>query len=236
MKKFILILLLFIPSIIFGQNDEQINKFKQLSANIKLDIWDKESSDKTIKIENVSYEQIPKSIDFRGTVVECLKWTDKLGDNLLIQSVSGHIPINDEEDEDKWELYVYLFRKEVNETSYKKIWKIYDYNLCFGVDWYAGFIPHATTITDIDKNGIAEISIPYVLICRGGMDPGTMKIIMYEGDTKYAIRGETMISCNSNNPYGGDYTLTDNLKEKLAFRNFLIKRWEINKCENERFY
>ena len=48
--------------------------------------------------------------------------------------------------------------------------------------------------------GVAEISIPYVSICRGGMDPGVMKIIMYEGSTKYALRGSTMLMCKSEHP------------------------------------
>lgn len=232
----ILILLLFVSSSMLGQTNSSIDKFKQLSASIRLGIWDSENSDTGIKIDRVSYEEIPKTIDFRGTVVECLKWTDSLGENLLIQSVSGHFLVNEEESDDKWELYAYLFRKGKDETAYKKVWRMYDYNLCFGVDWYAGFIPHATTITDIDGNGITEVSIPYVLICRGGVDPGTMKIIMYEGNNKYAVRGKTMILCDSEYAEGGAYTVSENLKGKPDFKSFLIRRWDIHKCEDDSFY
>lgn len=235
MSKY-LVLLLFasVSTTLFGQSNSQEDKFRQLSAKVKMRIWDKNNSDKTMNIEVVKYDDIPKYLDFRGTIVECLKWTDGLGDNLLIQSLTGYFIGNEEED--KWEIYAYLFRKEKEKTIYKPVWRIYDYNECFGVDWYAGFIPAATTITDVNHNGIAEISMPYVLICRGGMDPGTMKIIMYEGDTKYAIRGKTMIYCGGEYPYGGNYELSDNLEKETKLKNFILKQWNTHKCEDERFY
>lgn len=243
-KYIIPVLLLTMANAVWGQADLPEDKLKRLTASIQQGIWDEENSDGTIHIEYVSYDEIPKYLDFRGTVVECLKWTDKLGDNLLIQSVTGYFPWRDYDDGnstsyieyDKYELYAYLFRKNTGETVYKQVWRVYDYNECYGVDSYTGFIPHATTITDIDKNGISEISMPYVLICRGGVDPGDMKIIAYEGDSKYAIRGSTMPLCNSENPYGGEYSLSNNLKEKEPLRNFLIRRWESQKCEDGRFY
>jgi len=68
------------------------------------------------------------------------------------------------------------------------------------------------------------------------MDPGVMKIIMYEGATKYALRGSTMLMCNSKNPYGGEYKPTDNLKNNKPFMKFLQKHWDRNKCENRKYY
>lgn len=242
--KYIIILLLLSPITIFAQSDSNIKYFKELKASLFLNIWDKANSSNSIKIDTISYDDIPKDIDFRGTVVETLKWNDKLGDNILIQSVSGWFPWKDYDNtdstsyimQDKWEIYAYLFQKKEGENTYKRLWKVYDYNECFGVDWYAGFISKGTTITDIDNNGIAEISIPYVLICRGGLDPGSMKIIMYEGTSKYAIRGETALSFDQGVSYGGDYKLSDNLKEKLYFKNFLLERWNAHKYDNSRFY
>lgn len=242
-KSLLLILLSFVSLMSLGQSVTPEDRFRKLTAQIELNIWDKDNSDEKLKIEKIIYDEIPKYIDFRGTVVECLKWTDKLGENLLIQSVSGHFPWKEYDEDsidymmqDKWELYAYLFRKNTDEKTYKRVWKVYDYTECFGVDWYAGFIPHATTITDVDNNGISEISMPYISICRGGMDPGDMKIIAYEGDVKYAVRGRTMLLCKEGYPDGGDYTLSKNLENKDLLKRFLIKRWDDHKCEDERFY
>ena len=138
--------------------------------------------------------------------------------------------------QDKSELYAYLFRRQNSKNQFKRIWKVYDFNDCFGVDWFTGFIPKGTTITDIDKNGITEITMPYVLICRGGMDPGTMKIIMYEDITKYALRGSTMVTCIKENITEGRFKPSKNLLTNNVFFEFLTKRWDIHKCEKGRFY
>ena len=73
-------------------------------------------------------------------------------------------------------------------------------------------------------------------ICRGGINPGEMKIIMYEGATKYALRGSTRLMCNSKNPYSGTYKPSKNLKSNKIIFEFLNNHWDRNKCENGRFY
>lgn len=243
MKETLTILILLIANCTFGQTENHKEKFRNLEPDIWLGIWDKENSEKSIQIDTISYDEIPKYLEFRGTIVEALKWTDSLGENILIQTVTGQFFWKDYDKDsteymlqDKSELYAYLFIKKKGENTFNRIWKVYDYNECFGVDWFTGFIPKATTITDIDNDGISEISMPYVLICRGGMDPGTMKIIMYEGNTKYALRGSTMLFCKGDHPYGGEYKSSDNLRNEKTFNEFLIRRWNAHKCENERFY
>ena len=99
-----------------------------------------------------------------------------------------------------------------------------------------GFIPHSTTITDQDRDGVSEISIPYVLICRGDVSSGVMKIIMYENKDKYALRGTTMTFCSDQNKTDGIFKPSSNLPKDSVFYAFLENRWEEHKCENQRFY
>lgn len=226
----------------FGQSKEVQQRFRALKANEWLGIWDKKNSESKIKIDTLSYDDIPKYLDFRGTVVEALKWKDVTGEKILIQTVSGQFNWKDYEKatneytiQDKSELYVYLFEQKQGETKFSLSWKMYDFNECFGVDWFTGFIPKATTITDLNNDGISEITIPYVLICRGGMDPGTMKIILYTNGEKYALRGSTMLMCDTKNANGGEHTASDNLKLNKLFLNFMMKRWDVHKCERSRF-
>ncbi|WP_108869707.1 M949_RS01915 family surface polysaccharide biosynthesis protein [Aquimarina aquimarini] len=211
-------------------------KENQLEAELKLEITDTKNS---IKTTSLIYDEIPKSLNFRGTVVESLKWKDALGENILIFTLSGSFDWKEYyksgsqkyDIQDKSELYVYLFQKRSNQNQFQMKWRMYDYTKCFGVDMYTGFIKKAATITDLDKDGISEVSIPYVLICRGGMDPGTMKIIMYEDDTKYALRGETAICKQKEVMYGGTYKASESLKTNRIFNEYLEKRWEMHKCE-----
>ena len=241
MKNIFIIIILVVCTNLYGQSEAAKEKIRQLNSDIWLDIWDKENSEAKLKINRLSYDDIPKYLEFRGTVVEALRWTDKVSEKILIQTVTGGFDWKDYDDsnnymiQDKAELYVYLFEKQNDEDTFSPSWRIYDYTECFGVDMYTGFIPEATTITDIDNNGITEIAIPYVLICRGGMDPGVMKIIMYENEVKYALRGSTSI-CKGKPAYGGEKTPSENLKSNKLFLEFLNERWHIHTCERDRFY
>jgi len=236
MKKLSLLFML-MTNLFFAQMVTE--KEDALLAEVPLNIWDEDYSDKSIKIDTLIYDEIPKSLDFRGVVVTALTWTDKQGENILILSKSGEFAWKEYQEhdttkfqlQDKSELYAYLFQKRKESDSYKKLWRIYDYTECFGVDMYVGFKPKATTVTDIDKNGIAEVTIPYVLFCRGGMDPGVMKIIAYQGDTKYALRGETAICREGKLLFGGEYKADEATQKNETFYNFLKARWEAHKCE-----
>ena len=115
MKYLTTILILIIVNLSFGQTESHKEKFRQLEPDIWLGIWDKENSDKSIKVDTLSYDDIPKTIDYRGTVVETLRWSDSNGENILIQTVTGHFTWKDYDKDstnfmiqDKSELYAYL--------------------------------------------------------------------------------------------------------------------------------
>ena len=147
MKTLTSILILIISQLSFGQTEEHKEKFRQLEPDIWLSIWDKENSSKSIQMDTLGYDDIPKTLDFRGTVVEALKWTDANGENILIQTVTGHFTWKDYDKDstdymiqDKSELYAYLFQKSKSDNDYKRKWRVYDYTECFGVDWSTGFV------------------------------------------------------------------------------------------------
>lgn len=238
MKETIILFSIVFYTFGYSQTETHKEKLAELEPDLWQNILDTQNSSSSIKINTVSYNEIPKYLDFKGTVVEALKWTDALGDNILIQIITGHFNWKEYTEnkkdytlQDKAELYAYLFTKSKSANKYTKTWRIYDYIECYGVDWYIGFIPKATTITDIDQNNISEVSIPYISMCRGGMDPGNMKILMYENQTKYALRGATMIMCGNKNAYGGEYTKSKNLAHKPDFEKYLKEHWDRNKCE-----
>ena len=41
--------------------------------------------------------------------------------------------------------------------------------------------------------GQSEIWVPYLIRCAGDVSPSTMKIIMYEGQKKHALRGRNLL-------------------------------------------
>jgi len=243
MRAVTLILSLLLFSVVTqGKNEKTENKPKPIEPVKWLNNLDKSVSDKRLDISTLNYYQIPKDIDFRGIVVEAIKWKDSEGDKILVQSITGQYEAKEYgidsisyTMQDRSELLVYLFLKRAGEEEYTKAWKYSDINDCFGFDWYTGFISHATTITDLDDDGISEITFPYVLICHTKKEVGDMKIVMYEGKDRYEVSGNTTIDCSNANPNNGVFTKSEKLNYRPVFADFLKKRWNLHQCEKGRF-
>jgi hypothetical protein len=71
----------------------------------------------------------------------------------------------------------------------KLLWRINDFVKDCPVDITLSYLPKSISITDLDKNGIAESSFLYKTSCKGDVSADDLKLIMHEGETKYAIRG-----------------------------------------------
>lgn len=216
-----------VQTICYGQKPTLREKEESMQSSLWLSISDFKNS--TIKIDSIGFGEIPKEVEYRGIIVEALKWTDSLGINILLLTQTGGFNFKDTTGEinTKAEINTYLFTKKKSEKTFSRQWKLYDFVICFGVDFYAGFYQRSLTVTDIDKDGFAEITFIYKLSCRGDVSPATQKLIMYEKIEKYAMRGETLIRAgnpkiNSKN----NFTPEVKLKNKSDFFEFAKKRWE----------
>ncbi len=90
----------------------------------------------------------------------------------------------------------------------------------------ASFIEDAFRVTDLDKNGLAEVWVAYVLDCAGAPGPMTMKIIMYEQGRKYAMRGQSRSLVNENDYRGGKYQFDEAfVSGPPQFRAFAEELW-----------
>jgi hypothetical protein len=125
-------------------------------------------------------------------------------------------------------------RIDLNATYYARTgeqwrseWAINDFVDCPGLDSKASFFADATTITDIDNDGKPEVTVAYQLFCGGGIDPSTVKVILRQGDTKFAIRGESLIRLPGQAPIGGAYTPDPSLQQpkNAAFLKHLKSIW-----------
>jgi hypothetical protein len=57
----------------------------------------------------------------------------------------------------------------------------------------AKFHELATAVTDLDHDGVAEVSFGYELACRSDAAPGTYRVIVLEDGVQYTLRGETRV-------------------------------------------
>ena len=164
----------------------------------------------------------------QGNLVKGLRYRDATGDNLVLISetepfqrkVPGRKPAG-------WSRELHARRLLLaTDGSVRQEWEMTDHVLDCEVDITAAFIQKAIRVTDLDGNGTAEIWLPYVLGCRGDIGPRTMKILMYEGGTKHALRGRTRASIGHGEFVGGEYTPDDAFSDAPAvFREEARRVW-----------
>ncbi|WP_154667904.1 M949_RS01915 family surface polysaccharide biosynthesis protein [Pseudoduganella violaceinigra] len=100
------------------------------------------------------------------------------------------------------------------------------------------FFPDTATTTDLNKDGIAEVTVAYRLSCGIGQEPADIKVIMRQGESKFAIRGQTLVRTAGQPAQGGarkpDASLLQ--PENTVFLNHMTSIWNkiyIQKFEDE---
>jgi hypothetical protein len=185
-----------------------------------------------IKVSNLKESKIPKSIKFAGKIKKAVTWEDENGKNIVITTETGEYQDSNSEMEDARAANLYAYHFIVTDKSSKLVWKLEDGIDNCPVDINENFIKNTLKVTDLDKDGESEIWIMYKTACRGDVSPCTMKIIMYEGSKKHALRGENKVKLSETETYGGQYNMDKVFKKSPnTFQDFAIKMWEKNILE-----
>jgi hypothetical protein len=180
------------------------------------------------KIPTISLNktQIPSQIKYLGKLIDAFQFSDSEGKHFLITSETGiySTPKYDDFRNAKINAQHYIEKN----GKLVQTWKINDAILDCSLDLEATFLKNSIQVTDLDKDGKAEIWIPYKLGCYGDVSPRQMKIIMYRGQQKFAMRGETKLHY-AGKTYGGGFKF-DNafLKQDKLIQDFARKLW--NTC------
>jgi hypothetical protein len=124
-----------------------------------------------------------EAFPFNGRFFSSVSWNDKLGGNILIISEKGKY----DEGNGRKEIFSYHYVKR--DTLYDVLWQMNDFVDGWGCDLDIQFINFFPLISDIDSNGIAETAIFYSLNNRCDAVSFPAKLIVHEGEEKFAIRG-----------------------------------------------
>ena len=211
------------------------------------------TSANNISVNHLAWKQLPATVQkyyqtnsklnklalSTKDIVAIRSWVDATGTNYLVQLQRFNEDATSDNPAGEVISHLYYLDKE----KAQRVWQIYDYVSC-DLDVIANYAKDSAVVTDIDNNGVAEVSVPYYIGCRGGVDYDEMKIITYEGARKFAIRGNSAI-CDSKtglpvkpNGYGGEYTIDEKLlqqsklpeHQKVIFRRHLKSVWRDNQC------
>lgn len=161
----------------------------------------KDSTEISSSLSNIEYgvSSLPPNLTgYKGKIVAMAKWEDNMGANVLFITETEERSSGKNRSK---ELFGYHYTITGKEN--KLIWKINDFVNDCPVDLTLKVIEKSVTITDLDKDGIAESSFIYRMSCKGDVSPDDMKLIMHEGETKYAIRGQMRLTVAGEGSYGG---------------------------------
>lgn len=133
---------------------------------------------------------LSSELKHQGNIVKAFLWNENLSENYILYCETDPYNSGSDIPEGKnKEFYIYYYIVQNGETSL--IWKINDFVKDCEFDLETHFINEALTVTDLDEDGVNEIWTMYRFGCKSDVSPWPLKLIMYEGNEKYAIRGET---------------------------------------------
>lgn len=182
-----------------------------------------------IPVSTLSESDLPKGLSYQGKLKEAVRWFDESGVNLLLTTETGETvhPVADSESYRDKSLYAYHFL--LFEDSVVQNWKVSDYVRECPLDILLNFIPGTLQVTDLDQDGIGEVWLMYHVDCLSDVSPVGMKIIVYEGKQKYAMRGENIVEPSKGQFIGGNYQFDKAFNQgPEVFRDFARKLWKAN--------
>jgi hypothetical protein len=181
------------------------------------------------KATKLDKKSLPKSIKYHGHIVQAVRWTDTTGDNIALLTATDITQSKNTPEQGYSDAALYAYHFIVSGDSIRQTWRVSDYLKECPVDMFLYFVDKTFAVTDLNKNRKAEVWIMYKASCQGDVSPVPMKIIMYEDNKKFAVRGTTKVSAEN---IGGDFTFDDAFKKApLEFRQYAAKLWNEHKIE-----
>lgn len=148
----------------------------------------------TDQLEVLGVQAPIKSVHFR----------DRDGEGLLVLSRSdGQASDPESEQEvDKVVLKATLYGRTAQSDAFKARWQIEQETTCPGLDLDVDFYTDVSDVSDLNKDGVAEVTVASHAFCGGGIDPHDIAIEMREGQASYTITGQSLISPAGEDPVG----------------------------------
>ena len=172
---------------------------------------------------------LPNGVKYQGNIKTAVSWTDKLGDNIVISTETGETISKAAPSDDFRDAALYAYHFIVDKDIANLTWKVYDFIKECPVDMEANFIKNTFQVTDLNNDGISEVWLMYKTVCHGDVSPYDMKIIMYQGQQKFAVKGQNKVQVSDKEFIGGDYKFDKAFIDgPTEFRDFAKKLWDKN--------
>lgn len=179
----------------------------------------------------ITYKDVQPKLDPKAElkVVRTLSWEEAPYSHVAVFLTATKTGRAQGETQVSRSLYVTTLRM-VGDT-WQKIEDIREIVPPCALDLTAAFVEDSIGVTDLDKDGQAELTFVYRFGCGGDVSPNAMKLIMLEGKHKYALRGEGRVDPGNGERVGGTYK-PDFGDAPPAFLAHAKKVWQAHVDEN----
>jgi len=149
------------------------------------------------------------------TPIKSVHFRDHDGEGLLVLSRSDGqaVDAESEQEVDKVVLKATLYGRAAERDAFKPRWQIEQETTCPGLDLDVDFYADVSDVSDLDKDGTAEVTVASHAFCGGGIDPHDIAIEMREGQNVYTITGQSLITPAGEDPVGGEREDSASLKQ-----------------------
>jgi len=182
-----------------------------------------------ITLTKLDATNLPKNIEYKGAIKNAVRWTDKLGDNIVITTETGEFQSKSRKENVFRDAELFAYHFIIKDDIIVQRWKVYDFIRECPVQIELNFINKTFNVTDLNNDGVGEIWLMYKTVCHGDVSPSHMKVIMYQDQQKYEMSGQNKITMADNKVYGGDYKFDKAFIDgPKIFREYAMKLWENN--------
>ncbi|QIO88421.1 hypothetical protein G9274_002106 [Stenotrophomonas rhizophila] len=160
--------------------------------------------------------------------LKTVHFRDRDGEGLLVlDRIDSQAPDADSgEAMDVALLTATLYRRADTATPFVERWRSEHRTECPGLDLEAAYFLDNAEATDLDGDGVAELTLPSHAFCGGGVDPHQIVIELRRGDDRYRVEGESLVVIDGEAPFGGERADSPSYAAApAAFRQHLDTVW-----------
>lgn len=138
--------------------------------------------------------------------LKLVHYRDTAGEGLLVLTRTDTRTHDAESDQDMdvATLTATLYGRATADAPFVQRWQSESPTECEGLDLDAGYFLDQVGASDLDADGVAELTLASHSFCGGGVDPQQIVIELRRDNDVYRIDGESLVTIDGDAPFGGE--------------------------------